>query len=87
MAPKNIATAKEKLTLLKMAPDKRKGYERYIMDMVVDQDVLRTAIKENTIAIVKNSLRQGLEPTVIASITDLTVEEVQEIANTIYECL
>jgi len=34
-------------------------------------------------AVVKNSLRQGLEPAVVASITGLTVEEVQKIADAI----
>jgi len=92
---KNIDKAKEKLTLLKMAPDKRKSYERYIMDMVVARDVIRTAqeegmregkregMREEKMAVVKNSLRQGLEPAVVASITGLTVEEVQKIADAI----
>jgi len=92
---KNIDKAKEKLTLLKMSPDKRKGYEKYIMDMVVERDVIRTAqeegmregkregMREEKMAVVKNSLRQGLEPAVVASITGLTVEEVQKIADAI----
>ena len=68
-----------------------------IMDMVVERDVIRTAHTEGLregwregktegkteerTAIVKNSLRQGLEPVVIAAITGLTVEKVHEIVD------
>jgi predicted transposase/invertase (TIGR01784 family) len=40
---KNIDKAGEKLTLLKMNPEKRRAYEKYVMDVVVERNVLETA--------------------------------------------
>ena len=92
---KSIDKAKKKLTLLKMNPDKRKAYERYMMSAVINRDVLKTAQEEGKregiqegkmeekIAIVKNSLQQGLDLTVIASITGFSVEEIQKIRDSL----
>ncbi len=82
-----------------MNPDKRKAYERHIMNVVIDRDILETArnegqekglqegvqkriqkgIQKGKMDVIKNSLQQGLDLTIIASITGLSVEEIQEI--------
>jgi len=54
---KNIDKAGEKLTLLKMSPEKRRGYEKYLMDRVIERDVLETARKEG----LKEGLQEGLQ--------------------------
>jgi predicted transposase/invertase (TIGR01784 family) len=43
---KNIDKAGEKLTLLKMKPEKRRAYEKYVMEAVVERNVLETARNE-----------------------------------------
>jgi predicted transposase/invertase (TIGR01784 family) len=40
---KNIDKAGEKLTRLKMSPEDRHHYDKYLMDMVVQRDILETA--------------------------------------------
>jgi len=89
---KNINKAKDKLTLLKMNPQKRKDYEKYIVDMTIERDILETAqeegmqkglqkgMLEEKRTLVRKALQQGLELSMIASITGLSVEEVQEIS-------
>ncbi|EDN70070.1 conserved hypothetical protein [Beggiatoa sp. PS] len=102
---KNINKAQEKLTLLQMNPQKRKDYEKYMVDMTVERDVLEAAQEEGiqkgrqegiqegrqegiqkgmekkTVVIVKNALQQGLELTLISSLTGLSIEEIQKIQN------
>jgi predicted transposase/invertase (TIGR01784 family) len=86
---KNIDKAKEKLTLLKMNPQKRKDYEKYMVSIAVERDVLETArtegqeegMRAEKRALVKNSLQQGLELPMIAAITGLNLEEIQKIRN------
>ncbi len=46
---KNITQAGEKLTLLKMTPAERQKYEKYVMNMVVERDVLQTARTEGRV--------------------------------------
>jgi len=43
---KNIDKARQKLTLLNMTEKERKRYEKYIDAMLVEQDVMETALKE-----------------------------------------
>ncbi len=45
---KNIDKAEEKLILLKMTPEERHRYEKYVMDMVVERDVLETARRDGS---------------------------------------
>ncbi|MDM8560890.1 PD-(D/E)XK nuclease family transposase [Candidatus Parabeggiatoa sp. HSG14] len=54
---KNIDKASEKLTLLKMKPSIRQAYEKYVMEMVVERNVLETARNEG----LQEGEQKGLE--------------------------
>jgi predicted transposase/invertase (TIGR01784 family) len=54
---KNIDKAGEKLTLLKMTQEKRRAYEKYVMEAVVERNVLETARDEG----LKEGHEKGLE--------------------------
>jgi len=83
---KNIDKAGEKLTLLKMTPEKRQGYEKYIMDMAVERDVLETARKEGVqeglekgernakLEMAKKMHSQGMDIKTIIALTGLSPE-------------
>ncbi len=43
---KNIDKAKGKLDILKMDPKERKGYERYLMQLTDEKDIIESAIEE-----------------------------------------
>ena len=58
---KNIDKAGEKLTLLKMTPEKRRAYEKYVMDVVVERNVLETVRDEGLKEGHEKGLEKGLE--------------------------
>ncbi len=43
---KHIDSAREKLAVLKMTPEQRRGYDRYLMEIVNDKDVIQTALNQ-----------------------------------------
>jgi len=54
---KHIDKAREKLTLLKMTTEERRRYERYLMNVVIERDVIDTAKAEG----VAEGLAKGRE--------------------------
>lgn len=83
---KNINKAEEKLTLLKMSPEERRGYEKYVTDMVVERDVIETARTEGrtegaeskALEIAKQLLSQGMETDTIATMTGLSLDVIKQ---------
>lgn len=90
---KNIQQASEKLRVMGLGQEQRKAYDRYMDNMSYRASMLWSSrqegiqqgreegIQERTIAIVKNSLQQGIEITLISAITGLSIEEIQKIQN------
>jgi predicted transposase/invertase (TIGR01784 family) len=86
---KNIDKVGEKLTLLKMSPEKRQGYEKYIMDMAVERDVLETARKEGVqeglekgernakLEMAKKMRSQGMDIETIIALTGLSPDVIK----------
>jgi predicted transposase/invertase (TIGR01784 family) len=90
---KNIDRAGEKLTLLKMKPEKRRAYEKYVMEAVVERNVLETArdegLKEGRekgrfegeinakLEIAKKMRSQGMDIETIVALTGLSPDRVK----------
>ena len=84
---KNIQHAKEKLDLLKMPEDKRKAYERYLMNRASEKDVVETARVEGReegrveekVETAKNMLKDGVSIEKVSLYTGLTIEQIKEL--------
>ena len=95
---KNIQQISDKLRVMNLNEAQKKAYDKFMDNRSYEASMLLSSRqegrkegkkegmevgrKEEKITIVKNSLQQGLELTVISSITGLTVEEIQQIKNT-----
>ncbi len=85
---KNIDKAGEKLTLLKMSPEEHRAYEKYVMDMVVQRDVIETARNEGrnegaeakALQIAKKMHSQGMDLKTIATLTGLSSDVISRYA-------
>jgi len=77
---KNIDKARDKLALLKMPSDKRKNYEKYVQDRVVEGNVIESAReegrKEEKLAIAHKMLKLGTDIETVATITGLSIEAI-----------
>ena len=80
---KNIQKAGEKLDLLKMEPEKRKVYERYLSNLAVEKDVIDTAHDDGKLEGIaktaRNMLKDGMPIEKVAIYTELTVDEIRQI--------
>ncbi len=92
---KNIQQMSEKLRVMNLNAEQRKTYNRFMdnqsyrASMIWSykaegkleglEEGIQKGSKEKTIAIVKKSLEQGLDLTIITSITGLSIEEIQHI--------
>jgi predicted transposase YdaD len=91
---KNIERAGEKLTLLKMKPEERRHYEKYLMDVAVERDVIKTARSEGLqegrqeglqegenkakLEMAHKLLADGMDKDKIALLTGLSVETITQ---------
>ncbi len=87
---KNIQKAKEKLDLLKMTPEQRKAYDRFLQNRRSEKDAIESAILEgeekraNSIAL--NLLSKGiLSFEQIAEVTGLSANQIKELAASLAE--
>jgi predicted transposase/invertase (TIGR01784 family) len=87
---KNIDKARDKLALLKLSPEERKRYEKYIQIQLIEDEVLETARSEGLqqgleqgleqgqekakLEIARKLLDQGMDIEMIAAMTGLSVE-------------
>ena len=92
---KNIQQVSEKLRVMNLNPEQRKTYNRFMDNLSYHASMLwsykeegklegmeegiQKGHEERTRAIVNKSLQQGLDLTIIASITGLSVEKIQKI--------
>ena len=58
---KNIDKAKEKLALIHMGTEERKRYERYLMDLASERDIIQTARVEGKVEGIKEGKVEGIE--------------------------
>ena len=56
---KNIDKAAQKLALLRMSPEERRRYERYIESIVIERDIMETAIRRGLEKGRKEGLQEG----------------------------
>jgi predicted transposase/invertase (TIGR01784 family) len=90
---KNIQAAAEKLDLLKMPEEKRRAYEKYLVNRASEQDMIESAydegvakgidqgVEKGRIEVAVNMLRMGLLTTdQIAQASGLSVEEIRKLA-------
>ena len=95
---KNIDKAKEKLRVVNMTSDQRKQYERYLMNLASEKDIIETArgeglVKGEQIGMLKkediaigNALRKGiLSPEEIAEMLEVSLERVLDLKKKISE--
>ena len=77
---KNIDKAGEKLTRLKMSPEDRHHYDKYLMEMVVQRDILETArnegIQTKALEIAQKMHSQGMDIETITALTGLNREDI-----------
>lgn len=81
---KNIDKAGEKLTRLKMSPEDRQHYDKYLMDMVVQRDILETARNDGqkegaetkALEIAQKMHSQGMDIETITALTGLNREDI-----------
>jgi len=82
---KNIDKAKQKLAEINMTEEQRKAYEKYLINLAKDRDVVNTAKEEGrderNIEIVTNAILEGLENELITRFTKWTDEQIDEIRN------
>ena len=88
---KNIKKAKEKLDILKMSQEERKRYERYLMNLASEIDIIEGAReegieegreegkKEKAIEVAKTLLGLGDDIEKISKATGLTIEEIKKL--------
>ena len=88
---RNIQEARKKLLLLKMTPEERRAYEKYVINLVSERDAIETAtakglmegeIKgkiEGKIEIAQNMLEKKMDMSLIREITGLTKEEIDKL--------
>lgn len=58
---KNIQAAAEKLKLLKMPPERRKAYERYLLNRMDEREAIETAREDGMEKGLKQGMEQGME--------------------------
>ncbi len=81
---KGLKAASQKLDILKLDPADRKEYDRYLEAQRSDASFVETVKLEISSAIrevAENALRIGLSFEVVAQITGLSVDRIQEIAD------
>nr|VFJ93903.1 MAG: conserved hypothetical protein (putative transposase or invertase) [Candidatus Kentron sp. H]VFJ94682.1 MAG: conserved hypothetical protein (putative transposase or invertase) [Candidatus Kentron sp. H]VFK01208.1 MAG: conserved hypothetical protein (putative transposase or invertase) [Candidatus Kentron sp. H] len=87
----NMDKAREKLALMKMPPEERRRYERYVESVVIERDMFRTAKEDGLVegyrkgreagreeerkAIARSLKQTGMDSARIAAITGLAEEE------------
>lgn len=88
---RHIDRAREKLSVLQMDEANRRRYERYLMDLASERDVMKTAhregraeglkegVKEGVRKTARRMLEEGLEISLIAKITGLLLEEIERL--------
>jgi hypothetical protein len=81
---KGLKSASQKLDILKLDPSDRKEYDRYMEAQRSDASFVETVKLEISSAIrevAENAIRLGLSFDVLAQITGLSIDRVQEIAD------
>ena len=81
---KGLKSASQKLDILKLDPADRKEYDRYMEAQRSDASFVETVKLEISSAIrevTENAIRLGLSFDVVAQITGLSVDRIQEIAD------
>jgi predicted transposase/invertase (TIGR01784 family) len=56
---RNIAQARKKLSVLKMDEKERRSYEKYMMNLVIERDVMGTTHREGRMEGIKEGIREG----------------------------
>lgn len=87
---KNIDKAREKLRVLNMSSEQRKQYERYLMNLASEKDIIETARQEGMTQkediTIERALRNGkLSPEEIAEMLEVSLERVFEVKRKISE--
>ena len=80
---KGLKSASQKLDILKLDPADRKAYDRYMEAQRSDASFVETVKLEISSAmreVAENAIRVGLSFDVVAQITGLSAEKIQEIA-------
>ena len=85
---KNIEKARQKLAVMNMTEEKRKAYDKYLINMARDRDVVETAKEEGhedgVFMVVKNAIVEGLPNEIIKKITKFSDEQIDGIRNGLY---
>jgi predicted transposase/invertase (TIGR01784 family) len=85
---KNIEKARQKLAVMNMTEEKRKAYDKYLINMARDRDVVETAKEEGhedgVFMVVKNAIVEGLPNEIIKRITKFSDEQIDGIRNGLY---
>ena len=85
---KNIEKARQKLAVMNMTEEKRKAYDKYLINMARDRDVVETAKEEGhedgLFMVVKNAIVEGLPNEIIKRITKFSDEQIDGIRNGLY---
>jgi len=86
---KHIQDASERLRVMNLGEAQRKAYEEYMQSVSYHESMLWSSHEEGRVAekveTVRKSLQHGLELSVIANITDLTIAEIQQIRQQLRE--
>ena len=86
---KNLNQAEDKLALLKMSPEERQRYERYLMSLADDRGVLEAARiegeqkgrEEGHLEIAQKMQQAGMDREAIATLTGLSLEEIKNLSS------
>jgi predicted transposase/invertase (TIGR01784 family) len=78
---KGLNKAKEKLQYEKLSDEDKKMYNRFQENSRIEKSVTYTAKQERNVEIAKNLIALGLDNTIIAKGTGLTLEQIEELRN------
>lgn len=81
---RNIDKARDKMALIKMDPEERRRYERYVEAIVIEQDIIQTAKAEGEAKgkveerknIARAMIKSGMANDMVSNLTGLSLEEI-----------
>jgi len=76
---KNIDKAKLKLAEINMSDIERKAYEKYLINLAKDKDVVNTAKEDGKIEMIKGMIKENIPFEIISRISGFTKEQIEEL--------
>jgi len=80
---KGLDAAKENLRYESLTDEEKKMYNRFQENRRIENSVSYTAKQEKTVEIAKKAIKKGFDSETIAELTDLTIDQIEQLRNPI----